>query len=49
MRDDAQKDPVASRHGDELGERQSNSRLRRTCCGNDHGEDEGGRWSDAME
>jgi hypothetical protein len=49
MRDHAQKNPVASRHCDKLVYGESNSRIRGACCGNNHGADEGWRWSNPLE
>lgn len=49
MRDDTEKNPIASRHCDQLVYGESYSRLGRACSRDNNGEDEGWRWSDAVE
>jgi hypothetical protein len=49
MRDDAQKNPIASRHCGELVYGEPGSRLGGARSRNDDREDEGWRWSHAVE
>jgi hypothetical protein len=49
MRDDTEKNPIASRHCDQLVYGESYSRVGRACSRDNNGEDEGWRWSDAVE